>query len=92
MVYADTNVHIANATMDLFLGVIPVRLRPMCKLVVHALCPPRLRKSIGFPTPHWSLAFFIEYSLKVAGLFVRYFCPPRTVPKCRTPRQPIAVW
>lgn len=91
MVYAKSNVKVGTATTDLFLSILPPKLRPMCKPAVHALCPPRLRKAMGFPDPPSLLVWCIDASLKLAGYFVRYLMPPRRVPSFRTSREPVAV-
>lgn len=91
MLYAESNVKVGRSTMNLFLSILPTKLRPMCEPVVHALCPPRLRIAMGFPNPPAPLIPLIDISLKVASVFVRFFMPPRRVPNYRTSRQPVAV-
>ncbi|KAL9190393.1 hypothetical protein ACHAXT_007604 [Thalassiosira profunda] len=91
MVYADTNAQVANSTMELFLSIVPSFMHPVCEPAVHALCPPRLRRAMGYPDPPQLLVAFLEAVLVVAGGFVKYFLPPRWKPKRRTPVHPIAM-
>jgi len=91
MVYAESNVKVGTSTTNLFLSILPAKLRPMCKPAIYALCPPRLRKAMGFPDPPTLLVVLIDASLKLAGYFVRYLMPPRLIPKFRTSREPVAV-
>jgi len=91
MVYAESNVKVGTSTTNLFLSILPAKVRPMCKPAIYALCPPRLRKAMGFPDPPTLLVVLIDASLKLAGYFVRYLMPPRVIPKFRTSREPVAV-
>ncbi|KAL7434961.1 hypothetical protein ACHAXM_004377 [Skeletonema potamos] len=91
MVYSEFNVKVGTSTTNLFLSILPEKVRPMCKPAIYALCPPRLRKAMGFPDPPTLLVVLIDASLKIAGCFVRFFMPPRRLPKFRTSREPVAV-
>lgn len=89
MVYADSNVRVGRSTVNLFLSVIPTVFHPLCLPVIFALCPPRLRRAMGFPTPSMILVSLIDMVLRVAGVVVRYLLPPRINPKIRTSSQPL---
>jgi len=62
--YAPSNAEIANATRDLLLSFyLPQRLVPLGRPVVHALCDPRLRQTMGFTDPPYWLEKLVATTL-----------------------------
>ena len=84
MIYHPTNAKLAESTTALFLSKLPSFVHPIARQVMHSLCPPRLRKAMGFPEPS-AWAYIVSNSaLRIAQLTHRYLLLPRWQPKKRT--------
>ena len=86
MRFAETNVEIADATMELLCSKIPFPSlhKKFIHPVVHALCPPLLRRAMGFPDVSPYFSGFIEILLHLHSFVVKYFVLPKNVLVTRT--------
>jgi hypothetical protein len=87
MRFHPSNQIIANATVDLFLSILPAFLRPVGSSVILAFCSPALREAMGFGDPPCGLFAFISIAMSLQATFIKYLCPPRLKPLVRTPPQ-----
>ena len=85
MVYAQSNVAIANSTIELLLSRAPAALHPFGRKVVSSLLTPRLQKAFNMPAPSWAFVTMIKSILWLRGGFIKYFMLPRNIPVIRTP-------
>ena len=86
MVFAESNVVIANATVDLFLTLVPSFLHAFGKQVAYCLMDSRLRQVMGFPKrPIRILQISLEVVLSFRQLVIRHLCLPRFISARRTP-------
>ncbi|KAG0359748.1 hypothetical protein BG005_000204 [Podila minutissima] len=84
MVYAPSNVAIANSTVNHLLSRAPAAVHPFGRKVVSALLTPRLRKAFDMPAPSRRFVAMIETALWLRGGFIKYFMLPRKIPVVRT--------
>ncbi|KAI7831450.1 hypothetical protein BC939DRAFT_391887 [Gamsiella multidivaricata] len=84
MVYANTNVAIAEVTTDLLLSLAPSFTHAFGRQVVSALLSDRLRTAFAIPPPPAGLTTVIVGALKLRAFFVRHFMLPRRYPNVRT--------
>ncbi|KAF8946087.1 hypothetical protein BGZ47_001355 [Haplosporangium gracile] len=84
MVYAPSNVAIAQATTGLLLSKAPKALHPLGRHVVSSLLTDRLRTAFAIPNPPRGLTTFILGIFKVRRYFVQYFLLPKRYPSFRT--------
>ncbi|KAG0094142.1 hypothetical protein BGZ92_006365 [Podila epicladia] len=84
MVYAPSNVAIANCTVNHLLSRAPAAVHPFGRKVVSALLTPRLRKAFDMPAPSRRFVAMIETILWLRGGFIKYFMLPRKIPFVRT--------
>ncbi|KAF9217856.1 hypothetical protein CPC16_003746 [Podila verticillata] len=85
MLYAHSNVAIANSTIELLLSRAPTAVHPFGRKVVSALLTPRLQKAFNMPAPSWAFVTVIKSILWLRGGFIKYFMLPRNIPVIRTP-------
>jgi hypothetical protein len=88
MTYADSNIVIGNATIDLFLSLAPKFLHPFGHQVAYCLMDSRLRAAMGFPnseTNNPRLQRMVESSLALRQWCLRYLCLPRFLSAQRIP-------
>ncbi|KAF9909631.1 hypothetical protein EC991_008289 [Linnemannia zychae] len=88
MVYAHSNVAIANATTNHLLSLAPKAFHPLGRHIVSALLTDRLRTAFGIPKPPRSLTAIVFGILTVRKYFIRYFLLPRRYPNFRTALRP----
>ncbi|KAF9898338.1 hypothetical protein BX616_004161 [Lobosporangium transversale] len=84
MVYAESNVGVAEATIDLFITLVPRFLNPIARQITVALLGDRLRGAYGIAPPPRGLKSFAVALLKLRALFIKYFMLPRRYPLIRT--------
>ncbi|KAG0205532.1 hypothetical protein BGX28_002831 [Mortierella sp. GBA30] len=84
MVYADTNVDIAHATVNLMLSTFPKFTHSFGRHIVSALLPDRLRTAFAIAPPPRGLAHIVIGLLRLRALVVRYLMLPRRYPRIRT--------
>jgi len=77
MVYAPSNVSIANATIQLFLALAPAFLHDLVKKAVYCLMDERLRKACGYPDPIPWLQTAVLFVLWLRKMVIRYLSLPR---------------
>jgi len=90
MIYAESNVKIAESTTKLFLSVVPESIRGQARMVIYALCDERLRKAFGYPSPSSTLCTIVDLLLRFLGFFIRHCLLPRPMffPDRRSPTKP----
>ncbi|KAG0286649.1 hypothetical protein BGZ96_009281 [Linnemannia gamsii] len=84
MVYAPSNVAIAQATTGFLLSKAPKFLHPLGRHIVSALLSDRLRTAFAIPEPPRGLTSFILGFFKLRSLFVHYFLLPKKYPDFRS--------
>jgi hypothetical protein len=77
MTFHPANAKLAASTTALFLSSVPSIFHPPAQRVLHALCPPRLRKAMGFPEPPVWASTAAHAALFIAQLTHRYLVLPR---------------
>jgi len=77
---------IAKSLMKLMFGKIPFKFthEHLLHPFVHALCPPILRSSMGFPDVPISFICFVESLLHIHSFILRHLVPPSKYPQTRT--------
>jgi hypothetical protein len=90
MKFAPSNRTVANATIDLFLSLVPLpALRDAGDAVVRSFMDQRLCKTFGLaPAPEWVHTFIVTL-LKVRAFVVRHLFLPRAKLNRRTPERPM---
>ncbi|KAF9137017.1 hypothetical protein BGX30_010628 [Mortierella sp. GBA39] len=84
MVYAPSNVAIAQATTGLLLSKSPKALHPFGRHIVSSLLTDRLRTAFAIPNPPRGLTTFIMGVFKLRRFFIQYFLLPKKYPNFRT--------
>jgi hypothetical protein len=85
MRFHPANAIIANATVDLFLSILPAFLRPFGYSAILAFCSPALREAMGFGDPPPGLSSLITTVMFFQATFIKYLSPPRSKSLVRTP-------
>ena len=85
MVYAASNVTIAEATMALFLSLVPACLHGLGRRVAYCLMDARLRQAVGYPDPAPLLRSALMTTLWLRQTVIRHLCLPR--PQWRSARR-----
>lgn len=75
--YSDTNRHVGEATLNLFLSWFPTFLSPVIKPGVYALLDERMLDAFGFPHPPQFLSNLVVNLLKIRGQTLRLFPPTK---------------
>jgi len=77
MVYAASNVTIAEATLALFLSLVPSCLHGFGRRVAYCLMDARLRHAVGYPDPAPLLRSTLMATLWLRQTVIRHLCLPR---------------
>lgn len=86
MTYAESNAVIGNATMDLFLGMVPTCLHSFGHQVAYCLMDSRLRAAMGYPKDtNAQLQRIVESVLAFRKYWIRYLSLPRLFSNQRVP-------
>jgi hypothetical protein len=82
--YAPSNRHVADATLDLFLGrLLPRRLHRFGRPFLLAVMDDPLLQACGYPEPPALVRWLVEQTIKTRGRIVR-FLPERRKPLLRS--------
>lgn len=86
MWYSENSEVIAKSTMELLLSIAPFKCLHQRFLhpIVHALCPPLLRKAMGFRDVSPTLIKIVESLLHLHSFIVRHLVLPKNVAETRT--------
>ncbi|KAK5822220.1 hypothetical protein F5H01DRAFT_289299, partial [Linnemannia elongata] len=84
MVYAPSNVAIAQATTSLLLSKSPKVIHPLGRHIVSSLLTDRLRTAFAIPNPPRGLTTFILGVFKLRRFFIQYLLLPKWYPNFRT--------
>ena len=74
-VYSDTNRHVAQSTINLFLSWFPAISRPLIKPCVYAMFDSLMLDAFGYSHPPTLIRNLVENSLKLRGYFYRWLLP-----------------
>jgi hypothetical protein len=77
MNFHPANAKLAASTTALFLSSVPSIFHPPAQRVLHALCPSRLRKAMGFAEPPVWASTVARAALAIAQLTHRHLLLPR---------------
>ena len=84
MVFAQTNVAIAEVTTDLLLSLAPKFMHGLGRKVVSTLLTDRLRTAFAIPPPPLGLQPLVLGVMHLRRLFIKYLMLPRRYPLVRT--------
>jgi hypothetical protein len=78
--FAPENRRISEATFRVFFSWYPSFLSPLIRRALYTFMDDRLLEAFGYPKmPGW-FVWLVQSPLKLGGLFIRYFMPPRKTP------------
>lgn len=75
-IYADTNIKVAESTINLFLSWFPWIFRPILKPMALSIFEPKMIRAFGFQSPPQILTNLIDKILKLRGYW-QHLLPPK---------------
>ncbi|KAG0005729.1 hypothetical protein BGZ65_010321 [Modicella reniformis] len=82
--FAQSNVAIADSTVDLLLSKVPSFTHGFGRMAVSVLLTPQLREAFGMSTPPGFVVSLVNAALWTRGTFIKYFMLPRRLPLVRS--------